>query len=274
MGKSGKFIYAIILGILLLAPVAAAKLPCSEQGSEVINVSAAASLTEAFMDMTSQFEEENPGTNVSLNFGGSGDLRMQIEEGAPVDVFASADERQMDILENESLIDNSTREVFAQNSLVLIIPENSTLNITSLEDLANPQVKKIGIGNPETAPVGEYSRLALTEAGLWGQIENKMVLAEDVREVLEQVQNGEVDAGIVYMTDAKAAEPCTIKIVTNIPVSIPINYTIAVVSSSESKENAQEFVDLVTGEEGQKILEGYGFKVSKCTTVKPVPVCT
>ncbi|WP_440945358.1 molybdate ABC transporter substrate-binding protein [Methanosarcina sp. T3] len=264
MGDSGKFIYAIVLGILLLAPVATAKLPACEQETEVINVSAAASLTEAFTDIASQFEEKNPGTDVNLSFGGSGDLRMQIEEKAPVSVFASADELQIDILENESLIDNSTREVFAQNSLVLIVPENSTLNITSLEDLADPEVENISIGDPETAPVGEYSRLALTEAGLWCQLKDRMVFAEDVRKVLERVENGEVDAGIVYMTDAKAAKPCTVKIVTGIPVSTPINYTISVVSSSEDKEEAQEFIDLVTGEEGQEILKGYGFTVLDC----------
>lgn len=268
MGKSGKFIYAIILGILLLAPVAAEELPVCEQEPEVINVSAAASLTEAFTDIASKYEAENLGADVNLSFGGSGDLRMQIEERAPIDVFASADERQMNILANESLIDNSTREVFAQNSLVLIVPENSTLNITNLEDLAGPEVENIGIGDPETAPVGEYSRLALTEAGLWCQLENKVVLAEDVRKVLEQVQNGEVDAGIVYMTDARAAEAGTVEVVTSIPVSTPINYTIAVVSSSENKEEAQEFIDLITEEKGQEILERYGFTTALDCAVK------
>ena len=126
--------------------------PDSEQEPDVITVSAAASLTEAFTDIASHFEEENPGTNVSLNFGGSGNLRMQIEGGAPIDVFASADESQMDILGNETLIDNSSREDFAQNSLVLIVPASSTLNITGLKDLADPQIEKISIGNPDTAP--------------------------------------------------------------------------------------------------------------------------
>jgi|GEM_PF-123440 len=267
MGKSGKFIYAIVLGILLLAPVAVAKLPASEQEPEVITVSAAASLTEAFTDIASQFEEKNPGTDVNLSFAGSGDLRMQIEEGVPIDVFASADQRQMEILINKTLIENSSRKDFAQNSLVLIVPENSTLNITDLEDLANPEIKKISIGNPETAPVGEYSRLALNEACLWGKLEKKLVLAEDVKLVLEKVEKGEVDAGFVYMTDAKAAQPCTIKVIASVPVNTTISYPIAVVSSSEHKEKAQKFIDFVTGEEGQKILEKYGFTVSDAITV-------
>ncbi len=227
--------------------------------SETITVSAAASLTEAFTDIAAQYETENPGTDVSLNFGGSGNLRTQIEGGAPVDVFASADESQMDTLANKSLIENSTREDFAQNSLVLIVPANSTLNITNITDLTDPKVERIATGNPETVPIGKYTRLALNETGLWNQTEKKMIFAEDVKQVLTYVERGEVDAGFVYMTDAKTAEPGTIEIVTNVSVSTPVTYPIAVVSSSENKEEAQEFVDLVTGEEGQEILNKYGF---------------
>jgi molybdate transport system substrate-binding protein len=226
---------------------------------ETITVSAAASLKEAFTDIASQFEKENPGTNVSLNFGSSGSLRMQIEGGAPVDVFASADETQMDMLDNKSLIDNSSRKDFAHNSLVLIVPEGSALNITGIQDLPDPKVQKIGIGNPDSVPVGKYARTALTEAGLWDQLKNKMVLAEDVKQVLVYVERGEVDAGFVYSTDAKNAQPNTVKVVTNVSVSTPVIYPIAVVSSSEHKVKAQKFLDFVNGEEGQDILKKYGF---------------
>ncbi len=226
---------------------------------ETITVSAAASLTEAFTDMAAQFEKENPGTNVSLNFGSSGSLRMQIEGGAPVDVFASADEKQMNMLGNKSLIMNSSREDFTNNSLVLIVPENSTLKITSTQDLTDPKVQKIGIGNPDTVPVGGYTKTALTEAGLWSQLENKTIPGEDVKQVLVYVERGEVDAGFVYATDAKSAQPGTIKIVTNVSVSTPVTYPIAVVSSSNHKETAQKFLDFVTGKEGQNILKEYGF---------------
>jgi molybdate transport system substrate-binding protein len=99
----------------------------------------------------------------------------------------------------------------------------------------------------------------MTEAGLWSQIENKAVLAEDVKQALTYVERGEVDAGFVYMSDALTAEPGTIKIVTNVSVSTPVNYPIAIVSSSENKEDAQEFIDFVTGKEGQETLEKYGF---------------
>lgn len=235
------------------------KASVSEQEPVTITVSAAASLTEAFADMETRFEKENSGTDIILNFGGSGNLRTQIEGGAPVDVFASADESQMDTLASKSLIENSTRQDFARNSLVLIVPSNNTLNITSLEDLADSRVEKIAIGNPETVPVGKYASTALNEAGMLNQTEDKFVLAEDVKQVLVYVERGEVDAGFVYMTDAKTAETKTIEIVTNVSVSTPVAYPIAVVSSSENKEEAQEFVDFVAGEKGQEILEEYGF---------------
>lgn len=231
----------------------------SQQDSDTITVSAAASLTEAFTDMESKFENENPDIDVNLNFGSSGNLCKQIEGGAPADVFASADQKNMDTLANENLVENSSRENFARNSLVLIVPANSTLNITDVKDLTNPEVKKISIGNPDTVPVGNYTRTAMTEAGLWNQIESKAVLAEDVKQALTYVERGEVDAGFVYMSDTLTADPGSIKIVTNVSVSTPVNYPIAIVSSSENKKDAQEFIDFVTGEEGQETLEKYGF---------------
>jgi len=242
-----------------------AETPVSEQESETILVSAAASLTEVFTDMESQFEAENPGVDVNFNFAGSGSLRTQIEGGAPVDVFASASQSYMDILAGKELIENSSREDFAQNSLVLIVPSSSTLNISGIEDLTSSEVERIAIGNPETAPVGKYTTQSLTEAGIWDQLEGKTILAEDVKQVLVYVERGEVDAGFVYMTDAKTAEPGTIEIVTTVPVTTPISYPIAVVSASENKEEAQEFIDFVTGEAGQEILEEYGFTPESAT---------
>jgi molybdate transport system substrate-binding protein len=232
----------------------------SEQKSEEITVSAAASLTEAFKDMEPEFETENPGVDVNFNFGSSGNLRKQIEGGAPADVFASADQKNMNTLANETLIDNSSREDFAQNSLVLIVPVNSTLNITGVKDLTDSKVEKIGVGNPDTVPVGNYTRTAMTEAGLWNQLESKAVFAEDVKSVLTYVEGGDVDAGFVYMSDAMSAKPGTIKIVTNVSVSTPVKYPIATVSYSKDKKDAQKFIDFVAGAEGQKILQNYGFK--------------
>jgi len=173
----------------------------------VISVSEAASFTEAFTKIASQFEKENPGTNVTINFGGSRNLRMQIEGGAPVDVFVSADENQMNILGNKSLIVNSSRKDFVHNSLVLIVPQNSTTTIANIKDLANPKIQRISIGNPDTIPVSEYSLIAFNEAGLWGQLKSKAVLAEDVKQVLVYVKRGDTDAGLVYKPMQKLHDP-------------------------------------------------------------------
>jgi molybdate transport system substrate-binding protein len=265
MERKFKMTIAVLLAVTfvmsLTVGIVGAATNTTESGNapESITVSAAASLTDAFKDIASQFETENPGKNVSLNFGSSGALRMQIKGGAPVDVFASADENQMNMLANESLIENNSRKDFANNSLVLIVPANSTLNITKIQDLTDSKVQKIAIGNPDTVPVGNYTRTALTEAGLWSELQNKTVLAEDVRQALTYVERGEVDAGFVYTTDAKTAQPGTIKTVTNVSVSTPITYPIAVVSASKHKETAQKFLDFVTGQKGQEILKKYGF---------------
>ena len=258
MEKTNKIIIFLIvaLGIVLMATTI---FPSEEQETTTITVSSASSLTDAFTDLATQFEAENPEIDLNLNFAGSGTLRMQIESGAPIDVFASASQKHVDLLSDGELIDENSRKDFAQNSLVLIVPIDSQLNITNLQDLVNPEVERISIGDPETAPVGNYAKLSITEAGLWDLLKNKLVYGENVKQVLVYVERNEVDAGFVYMTDTYTAQPETIKIVTNVPVSIPISYPIAIISSSEHKEESQKFVDFVTGEKGKSILESYGF---------------
>jgi molybdate transport system substrate-binding protein len=225
----------------------------------IITVSAAASLTEAFTDIEEQFEDENPTIDINFNFAGSGTLRMQIEGGAPIDVFASASQSHMDILNNQSLIIEDSRKDFAANTVVLITPVDSELNISTPEDLISEEVETICIGNPETAPVGKYTVEALEETGLWDELESKTLLADDVKQVLVYVERGEVDAGFVYSTDAATSEPDTIEIKATVPTVTPINYPIAVLSASEHQNEAQTFVDFVTSDEGKTILESYGF---------------
>jgi len=228
-------------------------------GVTTITVSAAASLTEAFTELETVFEEENPDINVNYNFAGSGTLRMQIEGGAPIDVFASASQSHMNILSNESLIVEESRKDFASNTVVLITPVDSTLNITGPEDLLSNDVETISIGNPETAPVGKYTVEALEQEGLWDKLQSKTLLADDVKQVLVYVERGEVDAGFVYSTDAATADEGTIEVKATIPTVTPISYPIAVVESSEHQTEAQTFVDFVTSDEGKAILQSYGF---------------
>lgn len=236
-----------------------------QQTSETtqINVAAAASLTEAFTDMEKEFEAENPGIDVVYNFGASGTLRTQIEGGAPVDVFASAAEDQMDMLATKGFVYNDTREDFVENSLVMIAPKGNTLGLTGMQDLTKTEVEKISIGNPDSVPAGKYAKEAITNAGLWDSVSGKMLMAENVKQALVYVEKEEADAGFVFMTDVSSAQPDTIEVVTSVPVSTPITYPIAVVSSTQNQDDSQLFIDFVTGEKGKSILEQYGFIISQ-----------
>ncbi|MCQ1534451.1 molybdate ABC transporter substrate-binding protein [Methanosarcina sp. KYL-1] len=266
--KIKKLILPIIAAVICLGIVVflAASPETEEEQPTIITVSAAASLTEAFTDIAEEFEAAKPGTDVELNFAGSGTLRMQIEGGAPIDVFASASESHMDILSEKGLIEERSRKDFTSNTLVMVVPEDSIESGTypaSLEDLTEGSVEKIAIGNPETAPVGKYTEQALEETGLRDEIEGKVILAENVKQVLTYVETGEVEAGFVYRTDAESGQKDLYKITYTVPVNASISYPIAVLSESGNKETAQEFVDFVTGQQGQEILEGYGFGITK-----------
>lgn len=226
---------------------------------ENIIVSAAASLTEAFTDIEKEFEIDNPNIDVVCNFAASGTLRTQIEGGAVVDVFASAAQDQMDMLASKGLIYNDTREDFVKNSLVMIVPAGNVLGITSMQDLTKPEVDKISIGNPDTVPAGKYAKEGLTIAGIWDRVSSKTLLAENVKQALVYVERGEAEAGFVFSTDASSAESGSIEVITSVPVTTPITYPIAVVSSTQHEEDSQLFIDFVTGEKGKSILEQYGF---------------
>ncbi|WP_445475830.1 molybdate ABC transporter substrate-binding protein [Methanococcoides methylutens] len=257
----------IIAAVILVGAAAMLVMPSSQADENTeITVSAAASLTESFTEIEQEFETRNPNIDVNFNFAGSGSLRMQIEAGAPIDVFASASQKHMDLLGSEELIDTDTRYDFAENSLVLVVPvsgeDDGEENIMTLEDLADGSVTKIAIGDPEVAPVGRYAKESLEEASLWANISEKLIYAETVKQVLVYVENGEVDAGFVYMTDATTSDMDKIEIVAEIPVTTSISYPIAIVSSSTEKEASQEFIDFVVSEEGKAIFEKYGFTVT------------
>ena len=261
MKQSMKVIIGIMFICMSVLFLSAADITADKDSDPgtTITVSAAASLTEAFDELVSEFENENPDINVELNLASSGSLRMQIEAGAPIDVFASASEKHMDVLDSKGMIDNSSRADFATNSLVLVVPGTSDAAITNINDLTNSEVKKLTIGHPDTVPVGKYAKQSLTEAGIWEEVESKIIFAEHVKQALTYVETGEVDAGFVYMTDFENSGSGNINLVCKAPLSSEIIYPIAVVESSENKEEANRFVDFVTGEKGQMILHSYGF---------------
>lgn len=223
-----------------------------------LTVSAAASLTDAFTVIKKAFEQANPGTTVVTNFAASGPLLRQIESGAPVDVFASADEKTMDQAAAKGLIVPATRRDFVRNALVLIQPADGKVALKSLADLTLPGVKRIALGNPETVPAGRYTKEALTNAKLWEALQPKLVPGESVRQTLDYIARGEVDAGFVFATDAKIAG-AKVKLVAEAPTTTPVSYPIAVIAASKNPK-AKAFVDFVLSPAGQKILQEYGFK--------------
>ena len=227
-------------------------------GQELI-VSAAASLTNAFGEIGKKFESANPGTKVILNFGASGALLQQIDMGAPVDVFASADQKTMDQAAEKGLIIFGARKDFAGNELVLIIPAGAGTPVKALQDLSAGGIGKIAMGNPETVPASRYAQEVLMNEGLWERLKSKLVFGESVRQVLDYVSRGEVDAGFVFATDAAVAKDHVV-VALEAPKHKPITYPISVVASSKNKDLAGRFVDFVLSGEGRDILFAYGFK--------------
>ncbi len=224
--------------------------------AEELTVSAAASLTNAFTELKGDFEKTHPGTSISTNFAASNPLLQQIKEGAPADVFASADQATMNKAQTEKLIDPASRKDFVSNSLVMIVPADSKAVITSVTDLE--KLERLAVGNPDSVPAGRYTRDSLTSAGLWEKLQPKYVLGQSVRQVLDYVSRGEVDAGFVYGTDARQAGD-KVRVVMKMEGHEPVLYPIAVVSASTHKKLAQDFVDFVLSPAGRAVLEKYGF---------------
>jgi molybdate transport system substrate-binding protein len=223
-----------------------------------LHVSAAASLTNAFKDIAERYEARHAGTRVLLNFGASGALLQQMAKGAPADVFASADMETMDQAEKQRLIASGERRNFARNSLVVIVPRDSKAAITRLQDLGQPAVQKIAIGNPASVPAGRYTQHALASAKLWSGLEAKAINTQNVRQSLDYVARGEVDAGFVYGTDA-ALMTDKVKVAFEVPLDAAIRYPIARTAAGTNPADAKAFIDFVLSPDGQAILAKYGF---------------
>ena len=223
-----------------------------------LTVSAASSLTNAFRDLGPAFEAQNPGTAVVFNFGASDALLAQIAKGAPADVFASADQEAMDRADAQRLLAPRSRRNFVGNMLVMIAPADSALGLKTPADLQTPEVKRIAIGNPASVPVGRYSKAALTSARLWTAIEPKAVFAQNVRQVLDYVARGEVEAGFVYATDAGIMKE-KVRVAAIVPTHTPITYPIAALAGAPNPKAARKFVDFVLTPAAQAVLARHGF---------------
>ncbi|WP_322060452.1 molybdate ABC transporter substrate-binding protein [Paraburkholderia sp. J63] len=243
----------------LLAVGAVMLTVCANARADELIVSAAASLTNAFKAMGAAYEQQHPGTKVLLNFGASDVLMQQIVKGAPADVYASADQKAMDKAVAEKVVDPATRRDFAANALVLIVPKDSPFMPTSLAELAQPGVKRVAYCDPASVPIGRYAKGTLEAAGLWDAVNAKSVLAGDVRQSLDYVARGEVDAGFVFATDA-AIMPDRVKVAMTVPTQTPVTYPLALVEGSHHAADAKAFIAYVLSPEGQAVLAKYGFK--------------
>lgn len=244
-----RLVIASALPLFLLTPAAHA--------ADLV-VSAAASLTNAFKELGQSFEAQNPDTKVLFNFAASDVLLQQIIKGAPADVFASADQEAMNKAEAEKAVQPASRKNFANNQIVLIVPADSQLHITQLQDLTQAAVKRVAYGNPASVPVGRYTKAALEHANLWDAVAAKGVPAQNVRQSLDYVARGEVEAGFVFSTDA-AVMPDKVKVALRVPSQTPVSYPIAVTSDSKQAEMATKFVAYVLSPVGQATLARYGF---------------
>ena len=246
-----------------LAPTEAPPTATPEPEPQTLTVFAAASLTDAFIEIGAAFDAANPGVTTTFNFGGSQTLRTQIEEGAPVDVFASANTKEMDTLVTGSFVTADIAQVFLTNKLVVILPADNPAALEKLEDLANPGIKLVLAA--EEVPVGKYSRQAfdLMDASFGTGFKDKVLAnvvsnEDNVKQVVAKIQLGEADAGIVYTSDAIAAPDLkTIEIPADL--NVIAKYPIAPLVNSENTELAAQFIEYVLSAEGQSVLAKWGF---------------
>ena len=223
-----------------------------------LTVSAAASLTNAFKDIAQSYEAQHPGTKVLLNFGASGALLQQMAKGAPVDVFASADQETMDRAQKEGLVNAADRKDFVRNKLVLIVPVDAKTVPANLNDLTQAAYARVAIANPASVPVGRYSQTALEAAKLWPAMQAKAINTQNVRQSLDYVARGEVDAGFVYATDAAIMKD-KVKVAFVVPLETTILYPIAKTAASSNAADATSFINYLATPAAQDILGKYGF---------------
>lgn len=231
------------------------------EGNVTLTISAATSLIDALTEVQQRYESAHDSINLRFNFAASGTLQQQIEQGAPIDIFLSASEINMDKLVDKQLIATDKHANLLSNSLVVVVPQGNERTITRMEDLASPGVVKLAIGIPGSVPAGGYAVEALTGAGLWESLRTKTVQAKDVRQVLHYVETGNVEAGFVYKTDALASSQVDIAFTVDPAAYKSIVYPIGVVKATKHRKEADEVFEYFRSEEALDIFRKYGFEL-------------
>ncbi|WP_341528189.1 molybdate ABC transporter substrate-binding protein [Nostoc sp. UHCC 0302] len=259
------FLSWVFVSLILVVGCNQTKTPnlSSSPASQTTNltISAAASLKDAMDEIKPLYSKEKPNVNLTYNFGSSGTLQQQIEQGAGIDIFISAATKQIKALQQKGLLLDGTTKDLLTNQMVLIAPQNSTV-VTDFKDLISSRVKKIALGEPKSVPAGQYAEQVLTSLKIADKIKSKVVYAKDVRQALNYVESGNADAGIVYLSDAKSTQK--VKIVTTAPEKThsPVVYPIAILKSSKNVDAAKGFVQFLSGNQAKNIFEKQGFTLA------------
>ncbi|MFQ5441264.1 MAG: molybdate ABC transporter substrate-binding protein [Thermodesulfobacteriota bacterium] len=225
-------------------------------GKEVLTVAAAASNAFALKRIALMFEDEK-GVSVRTSFGSSGMLKRQIEEGAPFDLFFSANIKYIDELKRGGLVLPGSIRVYAEGRIVLAVNKSSGIEVKGIKDLLSTEIKRIAIANPDHAPYGTAAMEAMKSAGVWDKIKDKLVYGENVRQTLQFIQSGNVPAGIVALSVAEAPEISYSVI--DPAAHRPIEQAGAVLSASKRKKTAREFIEYVNGPKGRHVMRSLGF---------------
>jgi molybdate transport system substrate-binding protein len=257
--RISRSLVAALLGLALFTGGSFGGSPSPQTAKADLTVSAAISLKDALDEAKQTYIAANPNVTIAMNYGASGTLQLQIEQGAPVDVFLSAAPKQMDALETKGLLLESTRKDLLRNEVVLIVPKDSTLGISSFQDLTRADVKQVALGEPVTVPAGQYAKEILTSLGIYDAVNSKAILAKDVRQVLTYVETGNVDAGIVYATDAMSSTKVKVEATAPPNSHSPVIYPAAVIKASKNPAAARAFLDFLASPRGRSIFQKYGF---------------
>ena len=260
--KTGKLLILITTALTTLLLViglpTVTTSPVVAQSNTSLLISAAASLKEVLVEIQPLYQQSQPNVNISYNFGSSGTLQQQIEQGAPTDIFISAAKKQVDTLEQKGLLVTGSRNIIAKNRLVLIVPKNA-VGINSFYSLKDAKVKKIAIGEPRSVPAGQYAQQVLEKLKIWTEVKSKLVFANNVRQVLASVESGNADTGLVYATDGKISNRVKVVVTADEKYHSPIIYPLAVVKRSKNVNAAKEFSQFLSSNQAKAVFKKYGF---------------
>ncbi|MBW7453219.1 molybdate ABC transporter substrate-binding protein [Paenibacillus sepulcri] len=260
MKKKYFIVFSLVLMMVMsLVPAGAF---AKEARTELV-ISAAASLQDSLLAIQPQYEKEHPGVKLSFNFGASGTLQKQIEQGAPADVFISAGAKQMKSLVDKGLIDSGDQTTILSNDLVLVMPVNTKIKLakqTSTE-LTKSEFKHVAIGIPETVPAGQYAQETLQYLKIYDKLGPKLVQAKDVRQVLTYVETGNADAGFVYRTDALTSKKVKIVLTIAQKAYQPIVYPAGIIQDTKHLKEAADFYSYIQGKAATAVFLKYGFKL-------------